>query len=101
MKNATAISIPAGIVIAVICCGPVLSESMTPRPDSNPGKTAPDAAPNNDASSARGDLSEKLNRSNGVIHPDASVDQQMQKPAPDTGTMPVIPPSNGTGAQPK
>jgi hypothetical protein len=40
-------------------------------------------------------LSEQLAQSNGVICP-PPVDAEMRKPAPKTGTMPVIPPPSST-----
>jgi len=47
-------------------------------------------------------LSEKLNRSNGVIHP-KEVDPAIEKPAPDPQDHNVIPPGAAPGApaQPK
>jgi hypothetical protein len=47
-------------------------------------------------------LSEQLAESNGVICP-PHVDPEMRKPAPKTGTMPVIPPPSSTNPhiQPK
>ena len=64
---------------------------------------SPDATPKTDLSHQSGSLSEKLKRNNGVIRPEGAVDPKMEKEAPDTGTMPVIPPPGGSneGAQPK
>jgi hypothetical protein len=46
-------------------------------------------------------LSEKLNKSDGVIAPPGNVDPQMrQTPPPTGGTMPVIPPSAVNPDQP-
>jgi hypothetical protein len=55
---------------------------------------------NTDLSKKNGDLSDKLNKSNGVIHPDDAVDPKMQRPAPATGEMPVIPPPGAPGGAP-
>ncbi len=44
-------------------------------------------------------LSEQLAQSNGVICP-PPVDPEMRKPAPKTGTMPVIPPPGTPGGNP-
>jgi hypothetical protein len=64
-----------------------------------------DTAPRTDLSNQSSSLSEKLNRTNGVIRPEGVVDPKMEKEAPHTGTMPVIPPpggsSGGTEGQPK
>ena len=64
---------------------------------------SPEATPKTDLSHQSGSLSEKLKQSNGVIHPEGAVDPNMEKEAPDAGTMPVIPPPGGSGgdAQPK
>lgn len=61
--------------------------------------------PKTDLQDKTGDLSEKLDKSNGVIHPEGAVDPGMAKKAPPVGNTPVIPPpgapSSGTDAQPK
>jgi hypothetical protein len=44
-------------------------------------------------------LSEKLDQSNGVIKPRSDVDPKIEKPAPTTGSMPVVPPPAGPGSQ--
>ena len=45
-----------------------------------------------------GNLSERLNRSEGVIKPPENVDPGLQKPPPDdSGRMPVIPPPGSPG----
>jgi hypothetical protein len=54
-------------------------------------------APPSDVSRQGGSLSEKLNSSNGVIHPDGEVDPGMQKQAPQTGNTPVVPPPGSPG----
>jgi hypothetical protein len=48
-----------------------------------------------------GNLSKQLNASDGVIHPPANVDPEMRVPAPNTGTMPVIPPPGSPGGNPR
>ncbi|HLH48418.1 MAG TPA: hypothetical protein VKV96_03665 [Roseiarcus sp.] len=61
--------------------------------------------PKTDLQDKKGDLSEKLDKSNGVIHPKGAVDPGMAKKAPPVGNTPVIPPPNaprsGTNAEPK
>lgn len=54
-------------------------------------------APPTDISKKPGNLSEKLNRNNGVIHPEGDIDPAMRKPAPPTGATPVIPPPGAPG----
>src|SRR3984957_2269295 len=63
-----------------------------------PGKPVPTpAAPLN---SARGEnLSQKLNRANGVIHP-KEVDPTIEKPAPKTGDPNLVPPRGTSGGAP-
>jgi hypothetical protein len=62
-------------------------------------------APQTDVSRPAGTLSDKLGATNGVIHPEGTVDPSMDKGAPDTGNTPVIPPAGTPGgptnAQPK
>ena len=55
------------------------------------------AKPGGDSSKT---LSEKLDRSGGVICP-PNVDPGMKAPAPETGKMPVIPPSGSPGGNPQ
>jgi hypothetical protein len=58
--------------------------------------------PNTDLSNKSGTLSDKLTDANGVIHPQGAIDPLMEKPAPTTGSMPIIKPPAGTGeVQPK
>jgi hypothetical protein len=47
-------------------------------------------------------LSDKLNRSDGVIKPPAGVDPEIHAPVPEgkTGRMPVIPPPGSPGGNP-
>lgn len=54
-------------------------------------------APPTDISKKPGNLSDKLNRNNGVIHPEGDIDPAMRKPAPPTGATPVIPPPGAPG----
>jgi hypothetical protein len=88
--------------IAAALCRPAAAIETAPPTDAIPEKVAPDAdAPKTDLSKKNGELSDKLSKSNGVIHPEGGVDPKMQKPAPATGAMPVIPPPDAQGAQPK
>ncbi len=56
--------------------------------------------PDTDIAKKKGSLSDKLNSSNGVIHPDPSVDPGIQKPTPPAGAMPVVPPPGSPGGDP-
>ncbi|WP_158818514.1 hypothetical protein [Methylocapsa sp. S129] len=88
--------------IGTALCNAAAAQPAAPSTSAIPEKVAPGAdAPNTDLSKRGGSLSDKLNNSNGVIHPEGAVDPKMQKPAPATGTMPVIPPPGAPDAQPK
>jgi hypothetical protein len=60
-------------------------------------------SPPTDIAKQRGALSDKLDRNQGVIRPEGGVDPGMEKPAPQTGSMPVVrPPDPGkSGVEPK
>jgi len=80
---------------------------MAPKPTPDAGQIggkgagAP-AAPDGGAAPANGDLSDKLGAANGVIHPNGNVDPGIEKPAPATGSMPIVrPPSADSNVQPK
>jgi hypothetical protein len=88
--------------IAAALCRPAAAIEAAPPTDAIPGKVAPAPdAPNTDLSKKSGELSDKLSKSNGVIHPEGGLDPKMQKPAPATGAIQVIPPPDAPGAQPK
>ena len=71
-------------VFAMLAAAPALAQTPTPTP-----------APQLDAAPEKGgpgqNLSDKLNKSNGVIRP-KDVDPAMDKPAPKTGDANVVPP---------
>jgi hypothetical protein len=54
-------------------------------------------APPSDVSGQGGSLSQKLNATNGVIHPQGAIDPEMQKAPPQTGSTPVVPPPGSPG----
>jgi hypothetical protein len=87
-----------GVSIGISCVS--LSGPATAGADS--GKSAQGAA-NSDSNlpGPTGNLSKKLDQTNGVIHPNAAIDPGMAKPAPPVGATPVIPPDAATHAQPK
>ncbi len=53
--------------------------------------------PDTDMEKKNGDLSDKLNSTNGVIHPEGNVDPAIRRPPPQTGATPVIPPPGAPG----
>src|SRR5271157_1556407 len=64
-------------------------------PDSVPGQIAPGANPTAPAQN----LSEKLNQSDGVIHP-KEVDPAIEKPSPQVRDRNVVPPPGTSGGAP-
>jgi hypothetical protein len=54
-------------------------------------------APKTDLGAMKGDLSEKLDKSNGVIRPQGGVDPAIEKKAPAVGDTPVIRPPGAPG----
>jgi hypothetical protein len=66
------------VIFAVVAASPMVALAQT-----TPSSPAPDKAPT---------LSEKLNKTDGVITPPPSGDTEMTQPTPNVGTMPVIPP---------
>jgi hypothetical protein len=80
--------------------------NQKPAADQKPPATAPaqivpeDTAPGRSGSSQE-PLGEKLDRTNGVIHPPQGVDPGLTIPPPHAhGTMPVIPPPGTQGGEP-
>ena len=88
----------AGVTLVA---GSAFAQAPNPTPtpaaplDSVPGETTPGAQPTAPAQN----LSEKLNQSNGVIHP-KEVDPAIEKPAPKTGDSNVVPPPGASGGAP-
>ena len=81
-------------VAVTLLAGPAFAQASSPgSPDSAPRETGPGAEP------AAPNLSEKLNRSNGVIHP-KEVDPAIEKGAPDAKDPNVLPPPGTTGGAP-
>jgi hypothetical protein len=107
LKIATVISTLCLLVADVtIVAGSAFAQTTNPTPapaaplDSAPGETTDGAKRTAPAQN----LSEKLNQSNGVIHP-KEVDPAIEKPAPHTGDPNVVPPlgtsGGATAPQPK
>ena len=74
-----------------------------PNKDQGAGPTAPQTAPEDRATSGGSTepLSDKLDRSGGVIHPPGGVDPEMTQTPPRVGSksMPVIPPPGTSGSK--
>jgi len=87
----------AALTIAVaLCFSGVASYAAEP-----PGSGTERAKPPSAESGPSDNLSERLNRSGGVIKPPENVDPGLQKKPPeDSGKMPVIPPPGSPGGDP-
>jgi len=98
-------TITALVFAGAVLCHAAAAQQTAPAPtapNAIPEKLAPGAdAPATDLSGKQGNLSDKLNKSNGVIRPEGAVDPKMQKQAPATGSTRVIAPPTAPDAQPK
>ena len=94
-------TLAASAALLGLASGAALAQAAAPAVGSNPTipeKTAPGTAPSTSLDQKSGTLSEKLGDTDGVIKPSGDVDPAMHKPAPDTGSTPVIKPgTKGTG----
>ncbi|WP_420131577.1 hypothetical protein [Rhodopseudomonas sp.] len=102
------------IALAFACLmmasGPTLAQAP-PKTPANPAQTPATqcppgaarinppgtAAPGATTGQTQEPLGDKLARSDGVLCPPAGVDPEMHTPAPDSGTMRVIPPPGSPG----
>jgi hypothetical protein len=87
---------------ALLLAGSAVSlAAPLPSRDQSAGPTAPQTVPENPATSGSSTepLSDKLDRSGGVIHPPGGVDPEMTQAPPRVGSksMPVIPPPGSSG----
>ncbi len=95
----------AGVALACTLSSVAMAQSSAPAQTvpnmAAPSTTVPEKV-GPDATGSTTNLSEKLNRSDGVITPPAGVDSGMatRAPAANTGSMPVITPPGGPGGNP-
>lgn len=110
------------IPIIMACAAPAFAQAP-PTPATPPPRTAPpnpdhatqdrncaptqavpsegSIAPSDRTKGQSGEpLGDKLAKSDGVLCPPSGVDPEMHAPAPNTGTMPVIPPPGSPGGDP-
>lgn len=92
-------------IVAIIAAALTLTQAPPPlraqtANDRQPSQAAPcqarpEGGPSNGSDEANGNtgLSEKLDRCGGVLKPPSSADQEIEKQPPETGSTPVIPPS--------
>ncbi len=91
------------LTLPAFAAAPALAQSAPGAPGTSqaiPEKVQPktDTTPNEGRSSSE-NLSQKLDKTNGVIPAPQGVDPDMHKQAPATGTMPVVPPPKGAEAK--
>ena len=87
-----------GLCLAVVCPGAAFAAE--PSPNAAPGQNAPGQF---DSQARNGDqnLSDRLDRSSGVIRPRDNVDPGMHVPPPATGDkLPVVPVPGSPGGDP-
>jgi hypothetical protein len=95
---------PATGLILLALAGPCLGQPAPAAPNGDPKactdrqrlQLGPD---NNPRDPSKQDLSDKLAQTEGVLCP-PSVDPDIKVPAPETGTMPVVPPPGSPGGEP-
>ena len=79
---------------------PCQAAANDPSAAQSPQKVPEDTGPGKSGSTG-GPLSDKLDRTDGVIHPPRGVDPEMsKKPPPSGSSMPVIPPPGTPGGEP-
>ena len=100
MRGATALVL---FTVTVASATIAAAQSQSPPPAAQRDADCPPgvgADPPTVGSGDRGNLSEKLAESNGVICPPATQNPEMVVPPPETGTMRVIPPPGTPGGDP-
>lgn len=97
MATATKSQIAASLILVASACSLALAaQAQTSAPGKNPGSTSQDAPAQFDtqADQRKGEsLSERLDRSDGVIKPPAHADSEIHVAPPSTGDKMAIPPS--------
>jgi hypothetical protein len=87
-----------GICLAAACLGAALAAEQGP--NAAPGQNAPGQF-DSQARNRDQNLSDRLDRSGGVIHPPGNVDPDIRVPPPATGDkMPVVPVPGSPGGDP-
>jgi hypothetical protein len=102
LRNAAALALSAGLATAALAQGsPVQPQPKDPNMPSAQN-TVPEKIDPKATGSTGGTLSDKLERTDGVIKPPSGVDPGITSPAPvpNPGTTPVIPPPGSPGGNP-
>jgi hypothetical protein len=102
MRNIRHSVLVAGFVLLLAGSAASLAAPL-PNRDQSAGPTAPQTVPEDPATSGGSTepLSDKLDRSGGVIHPPGGIDPEMTQTPPRVGSksMPVIPPPGSSGSK--
>jgi hypothetical protein len=93
--------VPIAVVLTLAAASPASGQSSAP--STKPDQNAPSQfdAESTQPQQRNENLSERLDRSDGVIHPPDSVDPEMRVAPPPTGDkMPVVPAPGSSGGDP-
>jgi hypothetical protein len=98
LTRAASLTLTLGLATAALAQTPVQPQPRAPNMPA-PQSTVPEKVEPGATGTTGTTLSDKLQRSDGVIHPPGAADATITtiKPAPDFGTMPVIPPPGSPG----
>ena len=93
---------PVLVVLGLVTAGTALAQSTSPNPNNAPEQNAPSQFDAQSRQQRDRTLSERLDRSDGVIRPPNNVDPQMSLSPPSTGDkMPVVPAPPDPTVKPK
>ena len=86
--------------LCLAAAGPIVASAAELGPNPAPGQNAPGQF-DSQARNRDQNLSDRLDRSGGVIHPPGNVDPEIRVPPPATGDkMPVVPAPGSPGGDP-
>jgi hypothetical protein len=92
---------PLLVVFGCAAASVAIAQAQPPGPSRAPDQNAPSQFDAQSGGQRNQTLSERLDRSGGVIHPPGDVDPQMRVAPPATGDkMPVVPAPGGPGGDP-
>jgi hypothetical protein len=92
---------PALVLLGCAAVSVAFAQAQSPAPERNRDQNAPSQFDSQAGRERDQTLSERLDRSGGVIHPPGNVDPQMHVKPPATGDkMPVLPAPGSPGGDP-
>ena len=102
MRGLNRVAVFLGVIAAISWAMVVFSVAQTETlpPETPSHQTVPEATGPGKSGSSTGPLSDKLDRSGGVIHPPSGIDPAIAQPPPAEGRTPVIPPPGTPGGKP-